>query len=872
MACTVVSSQSQLQSRLPPLPAKRPQTDAEWATFIGHLSNWGQALQQEQHPANVIPSQFQTFNSPPGSTSSAAVAGLTYANMSVPVFTNVNTLYGASSLALSGLVNPATVQFTGYPIAIHAGLKWFVSFQIFAPTGATGSLAVKTSSGTTVTESFTVSAASAWQQVWALVDLTANTDTQATWIFTFTSTGSVDLDGLQMNAVDKHVLGYLPRFHSGKAVAGSLSDFNSVSHNAQQVTYDGTNYTRTGYLEAPRHSTFIESWDDPNTLNDWTNYVGNGPASIVVNGGGWTGGNILRIGTNSGNNQWWAIHNRNIPFDGNRLYRIKVRARRNSGTGLLYVGLAGVLADGVTLCNAAGANSYGSQHYCVCAGVAPPSTFTDYIGYVRGWGANSVVQSGSPGTLHQPAQMFSSVGYIRPLILANYSLAAGQIDIDYFVIEVVPENPGIWVSSNYPNGVPSDCVVHDNSFLRVAGGSGWTAAVFTRNGLAPAGGGFIAAQPHATSDICMIGFSTTPEATANYNNNQYCWYNSGTAWLIYEGNTNPYAGPATKLGDRVSITYDGTNLNYYLNGVLVRGPVNIGAVTLYGFAPLYSNGSGWINVEFGPTANPRQIAPHSGQVAATGAVPPFVFNPAFSYTSTTTSISITWSAFTLYRMDGTTVSVSAGTKAVTGLLASHTYSLYPYVPEGATTVSWATGYSGATGSPAICYAGGSGPAAAAAYNQANIPLQSFTAVTPSSGSGGGGGDSIGCLHPETAVELANGTYMLADHLSVGDELPSPSGPAKIVHINRKSRPTWVRVGFGSHSLIVTPDHRFLLPENSGEVRAEDLRLGQIIAGRGRHHEVESLSLLKEKARMVSVELDDPHLYYLNGTLSHNIKP
>lgn len=278
-------------------------------------------------------------------------------------------------------------------------------------------------------------------------------------------------------------------------------------------------------------------------------------------------------------------------------------------------------------------------------------------------------------------------------------------------------------------------------------------------------------------------------------------------------------------------------------------------------------------INYSSTQHVGVFDPSSAFFGGKGSTPPSVPNQQFSYTSTTTTISITWPAMTIYRADGTTLAVSSGSQAITGLTASTTYKFYPYVNDagGATTVSWATGGTG-VGSPAIAYAStGDVVAAATMYARGNIPLNSWTGATTASGSGGGGGGGSGCLHPDTLVMLADGSGREANRLMVGMELLGPYGPVKIARIERRPAKRWITVWLkGWHT--VTPDHRFQLPDTSS-VRAEDLKLGQIVAGRGEHLEVTGLSLLRESASLVSIELEAPHLYYLAcGALSHNPKP
>lgn len=267
------------------------------------------------------------------------------------------------------------------------------------------------------------------------------------------------------------------------------------------------------------------------------------------------------------------------------------------------------------------------------------------------------------------------------------------------------------------------------------------------------------------------------------------------------------------------------------------------------------------------------VDPSSGLVLALGSVPQMVPTVGFSWTTTSGQVTLSWPAFTLYRSDGTSTAIAAGSGyTVTGLTNGTVYTLYPYVVEGTTTVTFATGAAGAVGSPAVCYPGGSGPAAQVMNLFGNVPLVSFT-VTPSGGGGGGGGNRLGCLHPQTSVELAGGRRAAACQLRAGMELVGPAGAARLTRIARRPCAEWVRVTFrDGGAATVTGDHRFVRPDGT-LARAAELRLDDLIAGRGgRNVAVEALSVFRDRAELVSIELEPPHTYFLAGALSHNPKP
>lgn len=212
---------------------------------------------------------------------------------------------------------------------------------------------------------------------------------------------------------------------SGLSAAGILSVKNSSGN--LLIGGDGGGALQT------METGFRETFEHADALTLWENYEGSGELSIVSVTDSLSGGKVLRVGNNSGNDQAWLIHKNNIPFDQNKLYKITVVLRRTSGTGTVYAGWAGVAADGTTLVNISGANDYGSQHYHAVTAGAPGASLTTYVGYTRGVAATG---TNVAGTLSTPGVMHQDVRYIRPLLLVNYNAQAGQVDVDSFTVEL----------------------------------------------------------------------------------------------------------------------------------------------------------------------------------------------------------------------------------------------------------------------------------------------------------------------------------------------------------------------------------------------------------------------------------------------------
>lgn len=279
------------------------------------------------------------------------------------------------------------------------------------------------------------------------------------------------------------------------------------------------------------------------------------------------------------------------------------------------------------------------------------------------------------------------------------------------------------------------------------------------------------------------------------------------------------------------------------------------------------------NVAFNPNFvdSSRRVATISGGVSPLGSIVTGSVSSGFNYTGTSSSVTISWNAGTIYRMDGSTTAVSAGSVTVTGLSASTTYYAAAYFDEVAGTVNFVTGQSGAVGSPAILYAAEDAVVGWQAQLQSRLNLGWIPVATAASGGGGTGGNgSTGCcLHGEQLIELANGVMREAQELTTGDVLTSPAGKTQIVQLRIEPWREWYTVEFNDgRTLKVAPDHRFMDPSGV-QIHARDLKLQDVVEGRGCYLSVARLELSTDAALKVNIEVQAPHTYYVDGVLSHN---
>lgn len=137
--------------------------------------------------------------------------------------------------------------------------------------------------------------------------------------------------------------------------------------------------------------------------------------------------------------------NMQVAYDPDVLYRISVRVRTTaasaSGTDSLYAGVVGVAADGVTLVNRLGLDTFEASMYVAASNTAQPASsgWVTYTGYMKGLAA-----SGTAGTRpdpRTPGVAHTNTRFIAPLLYLNYgsgsSGSTGTMQVDAFTIEAL---------------------------------------------------------------------------------------------------------------------------------------------------------------------------------------------------------------------------------------------------------------------------------------------------------------------------------------------------------------------------------------------------------------------------------------------------
>ena len=271
------------------------------------------------------------------------------------------------------------------------------------------------------------------------------------------------------------------------------------------------------------------------------------------------------------------------------------------------------------------------------------------------------------------------------------------------------------------------------------------------------------------------------------------------------------------------------------------------------------------------------VDPSKAGVLMKGSVPP-TWSGAFTYASTTSSITWSWSGLTIYRADGTTTAVPNGSLAVTGLTPGTTYYFYPYWNDAASAIGWVPG---GTGAPANAQTAKTNLGAQQQSLQGFIPLSqgAVVAATTTSGSGGcSGGGSGSCLRAGTMVLTKERGTVAIETCRVGEHLRCPSAVAgeswtRIKLLEARKADTFVRLYFSNaESLDVTPHHIFTLADGS-PMRAERLCLSDILVGRFGHLTLKRIEAVAEESQKVTVSCEPSHEFFAGRhaatVLTHN---
>lgn len=146
-----------------------------------------------------------------------------------------------------------------------------------------------------------------------------------------------------------------------------------------------------------------------------------------------------------------------------------------------------------------------------------------------------------------------------------------------------------------------NCAVSDSNALKVGGIGAWDSDVYSIRGYQNCHMSF---KANDIFHAVMVGLGTSPLGSLSYASIDFAWEAEDTSGLahIYELGTHIGAFGSYDATTVFAITYDGIDVRYLKNGVVVR-TVNAPGMTLYVDSSFYTAGGGINSLRFGPTTN-----------------------------------------------------------------------------------------------------------------------------------------------------------------------------------------------------------------------------------------------------------------------------
>ena len=792
-------------------------------------------------------------------------------------------LFGAGSYKVSLTGSPAVLTLasnTAWPM--QPGWQWLVSFFQQATAAIAGEVTVTTSAGKAYSATFTTTLDSAgWDRLYDALNLVA--DTSAAFGLSFTFTGgagqTVWLDGLMLSPFYGRP-SVLPSFQSGSApllldnnpdgfyskilssrTAGNVA-FNfrgAWSSTANYLTGDEVVYGPTYWVALTdstnvQPATGVSAWQ---AVGSYSEFVG-----------AWSSTDTYAVGaevTYSGS-YWVAVaqNSNSAPSTTNANWQI---AGSTSAAAITYTDGSTVQSLQPAEASADVTATHTSNDTSNVNGVAA-ATISQGAGRANAAidSTNIVVASG----------VDFSRSYTNKGALATVNSASGVPSDSSASVVQRAYYPGAYTSEWVNLGTwDFGALVGDSLELRYVGGNGYNTG---------------SAQQTQAVITVRSGNSTAPPNLSGLS-----WWESGGAPAIMGvsavANNTSAANNTWEIYAQMEAFSNGQFIASVSSGAtwawtMAQGQTDPGGasdevVIGTGGPLLYGTGTGLDAVRDGTTyarfqasyfdsLTTRRVATINGAMAPQGSVASGASSVVFSYSSTDSSVTPAWTAGTLYRMDGTTTAVGSGSQAVTGLSASTTYYSAAYYDETSGAVSFVTGASGAVGTPAICYTSQTAAVAAVASLQANLNFGWLSMTTAASGgTGGGGTGGACCVAGRQRVRMGDGSWKFAEDIEAGDTLPCPGGVTTVRAPGVVPWRDWRRVAFENGvELIVAEGHRFVDPAGAQRY-AVDLRVNDVIQTDCGYTRVVAIVLDEHLAQRVSVEVNAPHLYYLNGILCHN---
>lgn len=275
-----------------------------------------------------------------------------------------------------------------------------------------------------------------------------------------------EIDGIPTYAINRGV--WSDTFEN---YAKTNDGVDLVMYRIEDVTDNLGNVMYSQYVEDHSEATAGK------VLGRWEQVGGFFPQdySSVRSGEAKSGGFYLRVGNNAGNDEAWLVSSQSLPFDSDKMYRVRARVRRVSGNSSFYIGLAGRNEDDSAWVNQSGLDLVTNQYHIAASDEQSVlGEWVEYIGYIGahyvttdlgdytykdGYDGSYVSVASDP---NNPSKFHSSVRYFRPMFIFNHDDTLGEIDIDYVQVEeidpTIVQKVELWSYGARPFSIDGDKV------------------------------------------------------------------------------------------------------------------------------------------------------------------------------------------------------------------------------------------------------------------------------------------------------------------------------------------------------------------------------------------------------------------------------
>jgi hypothetical protein len=358
----------------------------------------------------------------------------------------------------------------------------------------------------------------------------------------------------------------VPAFNIYGAAKQSLADVSSHTH------------TITGQFSIRDADT---NWDFSLGKIGWKNISSSVSGDTTASGGRY---GIVTEGSTA------VAYGKPMPVDTSRVYRVRARVRRPSGSGgTFYAGVVCFDANGSVILNSGG----GQHPYSAAdsANVPVDSNWHAYEGRITG---NFNVPSASPNY----EKFWTSTVRAAPMIRMTGTWN-GPLHVDFVTVDDITESESGEGVRLTKNSNPTLVKIRSTTIRKLRSSGAYDTDVISVDGYT--GGAFASAVIPEIPGI--FGLTTNPGSNGHHDNINFALFaNESTGNIVvYNSGTNiGTASTSFDVGDVIAVAYDGSLVKYLQNGNVIYSQAATANLKLFFQCSMLDLDEGYDNIKFGP--------------------------------------------------------------------------------------------------------------------------------------------------------------------------------------------------------------------------------------------------------------------------------